>query len=245
MKTIKILALISGVLLVLCLIGVGVLASLPSDPNITTTQKPTEPTVPPTQSVILPLTDDAGEEYQSKLYFIGDSTTYHFFKGGIDRSHLLVPDSLTLQLSSSVLDELDLEVLKEQGAEVVIITVGVNGADLFTEQKYKTYYKKLIRGIREVSPDTDIILQSVFPVTKEYSDAHDGVITNDGIDTLNEWAKEIALDEGLRYLDTCSILKDKNGAQLSKYSEGDGVHMNKEAYITILEYIRTHALEIN
>jgi hypothetical protein len=30
--------------------------------------------------VFLKLTKDAGESYINKLYFVGDSTTYHFFK---------------------------------------------------------------------------------------------------------------------------------------------------------------------
>ena len=57
------------------------------------------------------------------------------------------------------------------------------------------------------------------------------------------WAKEIALENGLKYLDTQSILKDEFGAQKQEYSVQDGVHMNKEAYEAILYYIRTHAIE--
>ena len=183
------------------------------------------------------------------MYFVGDSTTYHFFKGGIDRSHLLVPESLTLKLSSDILTltvgntGLTIpEAIKEANAEIVIITVGVNGADSFTEAKYKSYYKKLLNAIMELSPDTEIILQSVFPVTKDYSDLDVG-ITNEGIDQLNEWVKEIAFDLGLRYLDTQSILKNADGAQIDSYNEEDGVHMNATAYTKILEYIRTHPLE--
>ncbi len=243
MRTIYTLATISAILFIFCLIGGITLIFLPDGSGTTVGAPPPNQVISPILSVILPETADAGQEYQDSLYFIGDSTTYHFFKGGIDKSHLLVPDSLTLQLSASVLEELDLEVLAHENAKIVIITVGVNGSDLFTESRYKTYYKKLIRGIREVSPETEIILQSVFPVTKEYSDDHEGVITNAGIDRLNEWAKEIALDEGLRYLDSCSVLKDLNGAQLEDYGEGDGVHMNAQAYEAILTYIRTHALE--
>lgn len=244
MRTIRIMAVIAAVLLLFCIGGTITLVLLPEGKQTTTTAKPDAPIVSPVETVILPETADAGQDYIDKLYFIGDSTTYHFFKGGIDRSHLIVPDSLTLQLSSSTLDELDLEKrLADVKPEIIIITVGVNGADLFTEQRYKTFYKKLIHGIREISPDTTVILQSVFPVTADYSAAHEGVITNSGIDRLNEWAKEIALDEGLRYLDTQSILKDANGAQIPRYGEDDGVHMNAEAYEKIVEYIRTHAVE--
>lgn len=246
----KILAIVSLVLALVCLGGLGTLALITNNiTNVTTTTPPDKPVnTPNVDDVILPLGEDAGQEYLDKLYFVGDSTTYHFFKGGIDRSHILVPDSLTLKLSSDILTltvgDTGLtipEAIKEAGAEIVIITIGVNGADSFTEAKYKSYYKKLLTAIMEQSPDTDIILQSVFPVTKEYSDRDIG-ITNAGIDQLNEWVKEIAFDLGLRYLDTQSILKNDVGAQIESYNEEDGVHMNATAYAKILEYIRTHPL---
>ena len=52
--------------------------------------------------IVLKETKDAGESYINKLYFVGDSTTYHFFKGGIDKSHILMPESLTLTLDSTI-----------------------------------------------------------------------------------------------------------------------------------------------
>ena len=232
----KILAIVSLVLALVCLGGLGTLAIITNNiANVTTTTPPNKPVdTPNVDDVILRLGKDAGQEYLDKLYFVGDSTTYHFFKGGIDRSHILVPESLTLKLSSDILTltvgytGLTIpEAIKEVGAEIVIITIGVNGADSFTEAKYKSYYKKLLTAIMEQSPDTDIILQSVFPVTKEYSDRDIG-ITNPGIDQLNEWVKEIALDLGLHYLDTQSILKNEFGAQIESYNEEDGVHMNAQ-----------------
>ena len=199
--------------------------------------------------VVLKETKDAGESYINKLYFVGDSTTYHFFKGGIDKSHILMPESLTLTLDSSICEitvgntGLTIpESIKNNKAEIVIITLGVNGADRFTEAKYKTYYNKLIDKINELSPSTKIILQSAFPVTDEYSDRDNG-ISNSSINRLNQWLKDIAYEQQLPYLDTQSILKNNNGGMKEEYSEGDGVHMNELAYEAILQYIRTHAID--
>ena len=85
-----------------------------------------------------------------------------------------------------------------------------------------------------------IILQSIFPVTKDYSDNHR--ITNAIIDRMNGWVRDIASDCGVKFLDTQTILKDENGAQKEEYGEDDGIHMNSEAYKAILEYIRTHSI---
>ena len=54
---------------------------------------------------------------------------------------------------------------------------------------------------------------------------------------------QLASDNGLRYLDTQSILKDEIGAQYDYYNVQDGIHMNELAYEAIIYYIRTHAIE--
>ena len=197
---------------------------------------------------ILPLSEDAGESYINQIYFVGDSTTYHFHKVGINLSHILIPDSLTLRLDSRI-DEISVlpynksiaETLKQADASICIITIGVNGADTFSERAFKTYYKKLISSIKNQSTNTRIILQSVFPVAMWYSEEKHG-ITNNGINRINGWIQELAIEEGLYYLDTQSVLKNENGALIEEYEVGDGVHINALGYNKIIEYIRTHAL---
>ena len=198
---------------------------------------------------ILNLSEDAGVEYIDKIYFVGDSTTYHFHKGGIDRNKLLVPpQEKTLWLQSDILnikvtkDGLTItQALKKYGAQIVIITLGINGAADFSKLEYSTYYKKLINAIKSECPNTEIILQSVFPVTEEYS--NENRITNDVINKINKWVFEIARDTSVKYLNTHSVLTDENGAQIKEYSESDGIHMNSAAYEQILFYIRTHAID--
>ena len=111
----------------------------------------------------------------------------------------------------------------------------------FNEKAFKTYYKKLIASIRATSPNADIILQSIFPVAEWYSNEGHG-ITNKGIDKLNLWIRDIVKEEQLYYLDTQSVLKNRNGALITAYEVGDGVHLNSLGYQAIIEYIRTHAL---
>ena len=238
------------VLVVICLIGAIILNSLikPNGDGNADTPAGNDSPQSDASNVILPQGADAGDGYIDKLYFVGDSTTLHFKKGGIDPSHIFVPESGTLMLSTDILDvkvtssKVTIpQAVKNADAEILIITVGVNGADSFTKVKYSTYYKKLINAIKEASPDTKIILQSVFPVEKYYSEKDNG-ISNEGINLLNEWAKEIAADCSVRYLDTQSILKNENGAMIEDFSEGDGVHMNASAYKKIIDYIKTHPI---
>lgn len=200
-------------------------------------------------SITLPASSDAGQAYIDKIYFVGESTTSHFFKGGIDRSHILVPSSATLTLGSDILqilvgnENLNIpDAIRSSNAEILIITIGVNNAMNFSKNQYKSFYSKLIEAIMYNSPDTKIILQSSFPVTKEFS-SKSNAISNEAIDRNNEWTKELAKEYSLKYLDTQSILKDDSGALKKEYENGDGVHLNEKAYSLIIQYIRTHAIE--
>ena len=51
---------------------------------------------------------------------------------------------------------------------------------------------------------------------------------------------ELASEQGLRYLNTAEVLKNESGALKEIYDVGDGHHLTKEAYVKILDYIRTH-----
>jgi lysophospholipase L1-like esterase len=202
-----------------------------------------------TTDVVLEETPDAGKEYIDKIYFVGESTTAHFFKGGIDRSHILVPSSATLTLGSDIIkilvgkNNLTIpEAVKKEKAEILIITIGVNNATNFSKRQYKAFYSKLIEAILNASPSTKIILQSSFPVTKEFS-SKSNAISNEAIDINNLWTKELAKEYSLKYLDTQSILKNDSGALIEEYSNGDGIHLNEKGYGAIVQYIRTHAIE--
>ena len=81
MKIIRILAIISGILILLCLAGVITLSLLPEIPHVPDDSDDDKPVNNPSvDDVILLPTEDAGQEYIDKIYFIGDSTTYHFKK---------------------------------------------------------------------------------------------------------------------------------------------------------------------
>lgn len=243
----NLLGIIILTILIICLIVLTVLLFSPKD---NPTPSPELPVDNPTNvDVVLPLSNDAGQEYIDKIYFVGESTTSHFFKGGIDRSHILVPSSATLTLGSDILtilvgeDELTIpEAVRKVNAEILILTIGVNNASRFSEKQYKTFYGKLIAAIKEASPNTKIIIQSTFPIEKYFSD-QEKAITNDAIDRNNKWAKEIAEEYGLKYLDTQSILKNDDGALKEGYGNGDGVHLNEKAYEAIIHYIRTHPIK--
>lgn len=235
-------------------------ASKPEQPNkpsqdtqADTGDLPTSTT--PDPSVTLKESADMGQAYIDSIVFLGDSTTYHMKSRGV-----LTGGKDTKQVWSGALGTLTLDgnihkttiVYPKTGTEMtvakaaeqetpqyMVITLGVNGVSFCTETQFKAYYGKLITSIKQASPETKIILQSIFPVTESY-DAGGHGITNAKIDAANAWVMQIASEHGCKYLDTASVLKNNQGAMIALYDNGDGIHMTAEGYQAILQYIRTH-----
>lgn len=207
-----------------------------------------------TESVTLPETADAGQAYQDKLTFLGDSLTAHLVSRGVltdgqntkqvwhTKDNMLNLDSpitsAKINLPGTDRYVTIAEAAAELKPEILIITLGTDyGVSYLVETDFKAYYTKLVRAIREASPNTVILLQSIFPVT-----AGCKVLSNEKIDRANGWVKAVAAENNCRYLDTQSVLKDENNClRDSLCISEDGIHLNTEAYRLILSYIRTHA----
>ena len=128
----------------------------------------------------------------------------------------------------------------------MVLTIGLNGVTSFVGNKnlYQNCYGKLIEAIQEASPDTKIILRSVFPVAaNQKTFSVDAATLNGYIDTLNGYVLELAGKYEVRYLDTASVLKGADGNLPEAYQNGDGIHLTAEGYNVILNYIRTHGYQ--
>ncbi len=206
---------------------------------------------------VLTETVDAGQSYIDKIVFIGDSTTYSLLyygvlSGGRETKQVWTPASGTLTLDSAPTttivyrdtgEEITIkEAVSRKKPEIVVITLGVNGISyMYNQQDYFiSVYVKLIRQIQEASPDTKIILQSIFPVATNWDKPS---INNERINLANSWVRLVAEETGVAYLDTISVLAIADGGYLPQnYQNGDGLHLSEEALQVVLRYIRTHAL---
>lgn len=221
-------------------------------PDDTTPPPPAQPVGP-----VLGETTDAGQSYVDKIIFIGDSTTYSLLyygvlTGGTDTKQVWTPASRTLTLdhatTTTILypdtgEEITIkEAIARKKPEIVVVTLGVNGISYMYNQKdfFISVYTKLVRQIQDASPDTKIILQSVFPVAANWDKES---INNERIALANSWVCSVAADTGVSYLDTISVLAVADGGYLPpEYQNGDGIHLNPTSLEVVLNYIRTHAL---
>ena len=220
-----------------------------ADPNDTST-----PIVNPNVGQTpLPETPDAGIEYQDKLIFVGDSLTAHLvarevLTGGKMTKQVWRTENNMLNLNSEVTaakiiyPETGESMTIAQAAgkakpEIIIVTLGTDwGVSYLNETDFKACYTALIRDIQAASPNTTVILQSIFPVTTSSK------LKNEKIDLCNGWVREIAAECDCPYLDTQTVLKGEDNALKPEYcNSSDGIHLHKAAYEVILQYIRTHA----
>ena len=213
--------------------------------------------MPPEQeSPVLGETADAGQDYLDRIIFLGDSTTYSFLyygklSGGKESLQVWTPASRTLTLDHAVTTTIlypDTEeeitvaaAVEKKKPEIMVITLGVNGIAYMNEEYFKSSYTKLVNKITDASSDTQIILQSIFPVATNWEKTTS--INNEKINNANQWIRDVAESCGVHYLDTISVLAvAEDGYLPTSYQNGDGLHLSPAACDIVLEYIRTHAL---
>ena len=228
-----------------------------TEPPVTEPADTGDVNVPATGDHVLGETADAGIAYQDKIVFLGDSTTYSLLyygklSGGKESMQIWTPKSRTLALdlaltTTILYPETEEEISIEEAArrkqpEIMVITLGVNGVSYMhdKEEYFISVYTKLVNKIKNASPDTKIILQSIYPVARSWEKTKS--INNERIRAANEWVQQVAEDCGIYYLDTISVLADEEGYLPEAYQNGDGIHLNADSCGIVLDYIRTHAL---
>ncbi len=197
-------------------------------------------------------TADMGQEYVDKFIFLGDSTTYGLgYYDIVNDNQVWTPASGTLTLafwSTSTIvypddgSEISIKdaVTKKQ-PEYMLITLGVNGVSFMDEEYFVTEYTNLVLAIKEASPNTKIILNSIYPISEGYPEENG--ITNEKIDAANIWIERIANSTGVKYLDSESVLKDSNGALTEGYDNGDDLHLNADSFKLVINCLRTHGFQ--
>ena len=122
----------------------------------------------------------------------------------------------------------------------MIINLGVFSTAWIGQDAFLEYSKKVIEGIKERSPDTKIMLISLYPILSGNNiNKFDQAIIN----KYNFMILELAKEYDLKYLDAEVALKDAEGYGRDDYYFDDHYHLNNSGYRALKNYIRTHAWE--
>ncbi len=201
-------------------------------------------------------TPDYGQNYINNIVFLGDSTMYgmledNLLTGGDKSSQVwsgrdgtFPLDHNTYKATVTLLDTneemLITQALSDRKPRYLVITVGrENGVPYCDKETFTGYYTKLIEAVKKASPDTEIMLQSIIPVTGKFQ-RKNPEFSCDSISKCNEWICEMAEKQNVKFLNTAEVLSDSSGRLLKEFANDSGETLSSDGFKKMFEYIRTH-----
>ena len=191
--------------------------------------------------------------------FLGESTTTHWrTRGGIPNQMIWANESGTMRLDSTLLSrrivdpetqtELSLsDALLKYRPSHILLSFGLNGILNFANNRenYIGNYKKLIHRIQQLSPETEILVQTVYPVARaehqsQWNFSVSPAEINEKILILNSWLCELCQElESVKLVDTAAVLRDLDGFLPLAYTT-DGIHLTEKAYAVLRKRLEAH-----
>ncbi len=197
----------------------------------------------------IPLSEDAGDEYQNSTAYLGDSVTMglSYFKNHPSEMVIAKGSINPLDAVEKKLIELDdgtmvnfPTALSKTNAKRAVLTFGSNAISIMSEETFLKYYIKLIDAIEEECPECDIIIQSITPLATTCTLKK---LTNTLVNRSNLLLLVLAYSRDLKFLDSTSQMKDEQGYLNFDYcSSADGIHINELGYNVWINMLRTHKL---
>ncbi len=199
------------------------------------------------------------EDTHGGVFFFGESTTAHLSRtGGVldtdeGRGKVLRDESGTRYLDARILSSPVFyyegnraekipfaEAVERAKPRVLVLSFGLNGITRWSRDPaaFLHNYRALIEGILARSPNTKILLQSVYPVGENTVFSVSKEELNQQICNLNVHIEKLAQEyENTEYVNTAALLFDASGALSATFDSGDGIHLTNEAYRMILAFL--------
>jgi len=208
------------------------------------------PAPEPEESTRVPVAESEAVEdtYFDDAVFLGDSRTEGFrLYSGLGTGTYLCATGATVESVFSKAVETPvgkkplLDALAEMPCGKIYVMLGVNelgwnGTDIFRNQS-----AKLLQRLREDHPESEILLQSIIPVSAK-QDAKGTYVNNGRVDAYNQVLRELAEEYGAAYVNVAEAVTDEAGFLQADWNF-DGVHLNTDGCQAWLAYLRTHTVE--
>ena len=187
-------------------------------------------------------------DFLDQLTFLGDSTTAHLAaRSALRTEQIWATKERYLNLDPRITyanivapdtgkEETICTIAARLRPKYLVITLGVDYAVYYYRDRQdllRFYYEKLLNGIEEASPDTVMVIQSIFPVARTCK-----VLTNEMIQRANATVAAMARERGLVFVDQTATLSDTQGFLRPEYcSSEDGIHLTAAAYEAVLAHL--------
>lgn len=191
------------------------------------------------------------ENYLDETIFYGDSITENLgYYQNISYNNIWAVSNLTptSAYSSDVMfykynEKINIiDGIKKYDVKRIIITLGANSVALMQNTYFIEQYEKLIEALKASNPNTQIIVESIFPVDDRW-DFKTNTINNTKINNINYLLAEMAERQNIYFLNTAEVLKNEDGSAIKGYLyESDGIHPLPICNEKILEYVNSHQI---
>lgn len=203
----------------------------------------------PYADVILPKTEDGGQEYLDETLFIGDSNTFRLAEYkltswqnnlsavGMGIQHVTSTPCMYFEGRSKPVYVADAVALMQPRR--IIITFGTNNTNS-TDAAFQQQYRSALDAIKKAWPHADIIINAIPPVAQTRSGSAE---VQKAIDEFNLKLAELAKEDGYHFLNSSEALKsEKTGFAKPEYMVEDGLHLNEKGAMAWMTYVRMHTL---
>ncbi len=163
----------------------------------------------------------------------GDSLSLWFPPELLPENSKWLNQEISGETSAGLLKRLNL--LDQTQPKTIFVMIGIN--DLIrgtSDEAIVENQRQIVRYLRKVHPQTQIVIQSILPHGKEEV-TWEGrekllAIPNHRIWMLNQQLQTMAKKEGVKYLDLYSLFANKQG-NLRPELTTDGLHLNFQGYL--------------
>lgn len=198
---------------------------------------------------LLPESEPMDEDYIKDTVFLCDSTLYWLKRDLVSPEQIWTgkeyTQTLAFQSTFKILDPYDnierpiREVVELHKPKRMIITLGINGLSFMSYDEVREEYLDLVTDIKEISPKTDLILQSILPMNRDMFRWSNADVNNEKITKANSIILDIAEETGCKYLDTFSVFIGEDGYAKKELFK-DGLHPTDAGLQLIIDYINNH-----
>ena len=169
------------------------------------------------------------KEGYTNYLFLGDSITEYYDLDKYFPNMPVVNSGVAGDTTDDILSDMKNRVYDYNPSKVFLL-IGTN--DLRDEKSVAEVIdniKKIIEEIKLNRSESEIYLESIYPVNKNINKKLVGARENDDINKINEEIEKYTKEQDITFIDTHELLVDEDGLLKEDYTD-DGLHLNDEGY---------------
>lgn len=188
-----------------------------------------------------------GDSEFSHTLFIGDYFAYNVqnycFKNasyayvtGYDLNYILNKKLIPFEGSYYSLPEY---IGKFKDIDRVYVTFSAESISWMDTSTFVLKFQSLLDSVNAIYDDVTIFVMPILPINEEMAAKREYTVTNEKINEINSFIKDLTLEREMWYLDMENLFRNETGG-LSEEATTNGIRLTEESYTVWKEYIQNH-----